>query len=430
MDQDTAPGSSGAATAAERLFTKDFIFATCINLIITTGFFALVTGMAVYAAGEFAAGETAAGFAASAFMIGAVFSRLFAGKWVNTLGRKPILVTCMFLYTLAGVAYLWVDLFAVLIALRLAHGVLLGFAQTALTAAVFDIIPKTRRGEGSGYYLLANALAPAIGPLAAIQLSERYGFAEMFIAVAGLSAVGFLLALPLRVPEVRPARATILQRLRLSPRDVIEPRAFSIAMVAMLLGICFAAVMAFLNGFARSEGYLEAASIYFLVYAGAMLITRLFMGRIQDRYGDNALVYPTLAVFIASMSLLAWAPDQWTIILSGALAGFGFGAMMPAMQAIIASKLPTHRISIGLSTFFIMMDAGFGFAPLLLGQFVEVWGYQVMYAACGGVIVISLGLYWLVHGRYNVKQGTARKRRHRWVNEATGVVPQVPGKSR
>ena len=425
MNQDTSPARSAAPGVAERLFTKDFSFATCINLIMTTGFFALVTGMAVFAAEEFAAGETAAGFAASAFLIGALFSRLFAGKWVNTLGRKPILVTCMFLYTLAGVAYLWVDFYVVLIALRLVHGVLLGFAQTALTAAVFDIIPKPRRGEGSGYYLLANALAPAIGPLAAIQISGRYGFDEMFLAVAAISGVGFLLTIPMTVPEVKPSRATVFQRLRLSPRDIIEPRAFSIAMVAMLLGVCFASVMAFLNGFARSEGHLEAASIYFLVYAGAMLITRLFMGRVQDRFGDNALVYPTLMVFIASMSLLAWAPDQWAIIISGVLAGFGFGAMMPAMQAIIASKLPTHRISIGLSTFFIMMDAGFGFAPLLLGQFVELWGYQAMYAACAGVILLSLGLYWWVHGRYSVKQGRAGKRQHRWVNDATGVLPQV-----
>ena len=425
MDQDTSPAGASAANRPERLFTRHFIFATCINLVITIGFFALVTGMAVYAAEEFAAGETAAGFAASAFMIGAVFSRIFAGKWVNTLGRKPILVLCMLLYTLAGIAYLWTDSYELLIGLRLVHGVLMGFAQTALTAAVFDIIPKTRRGEGSGYYLMANALAPAVGPLVAIQISQRYGYDEMFITVAAISALGFLLALPLTVPEVKPAKATLAQRLRLSPRDIIEPRAVSIALVAMLISICFASVMAFLNGFAQSEGFVEAASIYFLVYAGVMLVTRMFMGRVQDRYGDNALVCPTLAVFFTSMALLAWAPDEWAIIVSGALAGFGFGAMMPAMQAIIASKLPTHRISIGLSTFFIMMDSGFGLAPLLLGQFVEVWGYQIMYAACAGVILLALCLYWLLHGKYSVKQGMARKRAHRWVNDATAAMPRV-----
>ena len=76
-----------------------------------------------------------------------------------------------------------------------------------------------------------------------------------------------------------------------------------------------------------------------------------------------------------------------------------------------------------------MMDSGFGLAPLFLGQFVEVWGYQVMYAACAGVILLALGLYWLLHGKYSVKQGMARRRAHRWVNDATGVMPQVDPKT-
>ncbi|WP_258933612.1 MFS transporter [Nesterenkonia pannonica] len=147
-----------------RLFTRDFLFATLINLLITTTFFTLVTGMAVYAAAEFSAGETAAGFAASAFVVGALGARVFAYKYVNTLGRKRVMITCLAVFTLATVAYLGVDSYELLITVRIVHGIALGFAQTALTASVFDIIPKSRRGEGSGYYLLANALPPALGP--------------------------------------------------------------------------------------------------------------------------------------------------------------------------------------------------------------------------------------------------------------------------
>lgn len=425
MIQDTSRSDSAGDEGTPRLFTKDFILATVINLIMTTAFFTLITGMAVYASAEFNAGETASGFAASAFVVGALCARVFAGKYVNTLGRKLLLVSCMVLYTFCSMAYLWVDSFELLIALRVVHGITLGFGQTALTAAVFDIIPRTRRGEGSGYYLLANSLPPAIGPLLAIQSSERYGFDAMFIAVTLISAAALLGTTVMNVPEVKVRGTPLYDRLRLSPRDIIEPRAFSIAAVAMLIGITFASVMTFLNGFAQSEGYVDAASIYFIVYSVMMLLTRLVMGRVQDRFGDNAVLYPTLVVFIFAMGLLAWTPGAWAIIASGALAGFGFGALLPALQAIIASKLRTHRISIGISTFFIMMDSGFGFAPLVLGPFVESWGYQMMYAACAIVIMVALVLYWLVHGRYDVKQGQARRHQHSWVNDATGVMPTV-----
>ena len=398
-----------AGAPKERLFTADFLMATAINLMITTVFFTLVTGMAVYAAGEFSAGQTSAGFAASAFVVGALCARVFAGKWVNTLGRKRIMVICMAVYTLAGLAYLGVTSFEMLVALRVVHGMALGFGQTALTASVFDLIPKSRRGEGSGYYLLANALPPAIGPLLAFQLSERYGFEAMFLSVTAMSAVALIFAVFIRVPEIKPRGARLRDRLVLRPSDILEPRALSIALVAMMLGCSFASVMTFLNGYARSEGMLTAASIYFLVYSGCMLATRLFTGRIQDRYGDNWVLYPAILLFIASMSLLAWAPGTWALVAAGALAGAGFGSMLPALQALITFKVPSPRISIGISTFFILMDTGFGFAPLILGPLVEAWGYQIMYTGCVGVVVLALGLYWLVHGRHDVKQGVARR---------------------
>lgn len=410
----------------EPLLSWNFVLAILINLAITTSFFILVTGMAVYAAIEFGAGQTAAGFAASTFVIGALAARFFAGKYVNTLGRKRILVICLALFTLAGLGYLTVDSYELLLVLRAVHGITLGFGQTALTAAVFDIIPRTRRGEGSGYYLLANSLPPALGPLLSIQLSERFGFEGVFIAVTLISALAFLAACLIDTPEVKLRGSTLREKLRLRPSDIIEPQAFSLAMLATLMGLVFASVMTFLNGYAQSLDMTDAASMYFVVYSAAMLIARLFMGKIQDRFGDNTVIFPALVTFVVSMGLLAWSPNQAVMIAAGVLAGLGFGSLLPALQATIASRLRTHRISIGMSTYFIMMDLGFGFAPLVLGPLVENWGYHIMYSCCAGVVLVTILLYWLVHGKFSVRQGVARRRAQGWVNDATGVMPLVP----
>lgn len=398
-------------TDDERLFTKDFFLAIIINLFLAIVFFLLVTGMAVYAAEEFAAGETAAGFAASAFVVGALFARIFAGKYVNFLGRRRTIFACLIAYVIAGLAYLVVDTYTALILLRLAHGAAFAFGQTALNAAVFEMIPTSRRGEGAGYYLLANALPPALGPLGAIQLTAHYGFWAMFVATTVLSAVALVTALFIRLPEQKQLSSRLRDRLMLRPQDIIEPGAFSIALVAALLGLGFASVMTFLNGYARSEGMVDAASIFFLVYAAAVLVSRFFMGKVQDRFGDNVAVYPALLAYVISLVLLAWTPNQTVLLTAGALAGFGFGSTLPVLQAIIASALPAHRISIGISTFFLLMDTGFGLGPLVLGQLVEAGSYRFMYACCAGVVAASLVLYWYVHGRYDVKQGEVRRPR-------------------
>lgn len=410
-EQEDSTESATGHRSPELLFTKDFLLAVTINLLMMTAFFALIVGMAVYAAAEFAAGETAAGLAASIFVIGAVLARLFAGKWVNTLGRRRCLVIALAAFSAACASYLLVVDFTLLLALRFVHGVALGFGQTALTASVFDLIPATRRGEGAGYFMLATSLPPALGPALTIYLSERYGFSAVFLGVT-LVAIGALSAsLIIKVPEVRVAHMKLRDRLSLRPKDVIEPRAFSVALVVLLIGGSFASVMTFLNGFAMSLGMIEVVSIYFAVYSLGVITTRLFSGKLQDKYGDNAVVYPALGIYFCSMILLAWSPHEAILLLSGLLAGFGFGTLLPALQAIIASALPPHRTSIGISTFFILLDGGFGFAPLLLGPLLEWGDYRIMYIACAGLAALNLMLYWFVHGRHKVHHGVSQRSR-------------------
>lgn len=394
-----------------RLFTKDFLLAIVINVIFALVFYMLVTGMAVFAVEEFRSGQTAAGFAASAFVIGALVSRFAAGKYVEFLGRRRTMIICLAVYVLAGLAYLWVDSYEALIALRVVHGVAFGFGQTALNAAVFSLIPASRRGEGAGYYMLAVALPPAIGPMLTLQLTQHLGFWAMFVSTSVVSVIGLVAALLIRMPEAEHVPDRWRDRLRLRPADIIEPRAFALAAIAMLLGFGFASIMTFLNGFARSEGMVTAASLFFVIYAAAVLVTRLFAGRIQDRYGDNVVVYPTIVLYAVSLGLLAWSPNQAVIMVAGVLAGLGFGALLPAFQATIASMLPTTRTSIGISTFFILLDTGFGLSPLVLGPLVEFGSYRIMFAACAVLVTSTLVLYWLLHGRFSVKQGVSRRPR-------------------
>lgn len=421
LPRDAPDGPTDAVDGAEtagvpaverpRLFTKDFLLAIVVNVVLALVFYMLVTGMAVFAVEEFRAGQTAAGFAASAFVIGALVSRFAAGKYVDFLGRRRTILACLFIYVLAGLAYLWVDSYEALIALRVVHGISFGFGQTALNAAVFALIPAGRRGEGAGYYMLAVALPPAIGPMLTLQLTQHLGFWAMFVGTSVISVIGLVAALLIRLPEPEHVPPRWRDRLRLRPADIIEPRAFALASIAMLLGFGFASIMTFLNGFARHEGMVAAASMFFVIYAVAVLVTRLFAGRIQDRYGDNVVVYPTIVLYAVALGLLAWSPNQAVILIAGVLAGLGFGALLPAFQATIASMLPTTRTSIGISTFFILLDTGFGLSPLVLGPLVEHGGYRMMFGACAVLIAVTLVLYWLLHGRFSVKQGVSRRPR-------------------
>ena len=344
-------------------------------------------------------------------MLGALGARVFAGKYVDFIGRRRTVLLSLVVYTIAGVAYLGVDSYELLIIVRLVHGAALGFGTTALNAGVFALIPTDRRGEGAGYFLVANSLPQALGPLLGLQLSQFYGFWALFASASVIAGVALLLALGMRLPEVELRPQRLRHRLMLRPGDIIERRAIAVALIGMLMSVGFASVVTFLDSFTQSEGMTNAASLYFVIFASVVLITRLFVGRIQDRYGDNTVIYPTVVMFFGALSLLAWSPNEAVVLTSAVLAGFGHGSLMPVLQATIASSVPPHRVSIGLSTFFILMDTGVGLSPLLLGPLAAAGGYRLMYGVAAGLIVLALVLYWILHGRYDIRQGTSRRPR-------------------
>ena len=135
-----------------KLWTKDFIFMSSTSFFISLVYFLLMTTLAVYAIQQFSASESMAGLAASIFVIGAVFSRLFTGRYLDTIGRKKVLLAGVLLFFVPTLLYFTITNMYLLLLVRFIHGAAFGISTTALATIVIDIIPKERRGEGTGYF--------------------------------------------------------------------------------------------------------------------------------------------------------------------------------------------------------------------------------------------------------------------------------------
>src|SRR5699024_7166271 len=145
----------------------------------------------------------------------------------------------------------------------------------------------------------------------------------------------------------------------------------------------------------------EAASWFFIVYAVTVLISRLFAGRIQDAKGDNAVMYPVLVIFALGMAALALQPGTLSIAATAILTGLGFGALMPCAQAIAVSAVSPAEIGVATSTFFLMLDLGVGFGPVVLGLTIPHLGYTGMFGILAAFSAAGIALYYLVHGRHS-----------------------------
>lgn len=398
----------------ERLITPTFVLAWVANFIQALLFYLLVTTMALYAVREFAASQTASGLAASSFVIGATIARIFCGYLIDTMGKRPILLVAASAATIASVLYLFADTLPLLLAVRTIHGMAFAFASTALMTIAQTAIPTRRRAEGTGYFALSTTLATAIGPAVGLFLVSSFTYEILFIATAVTAALGLLLSIFLRPPAAqRQAEAEAKkairesgvkpERPRFSFRNVVHPAVMPIGVFIMLVGLGYSGVITYLNGYAVERNVIAGAGMFFIAYAVTMLLMRPVLGRLQDRRGDNIVIYLGLVSFALALALLAVANTDWHILVAGVLMGLGYGTLMPACQAIAVKSVSRETLGTGLSTLLLFMDLGFGLGPVLLGVLVAATGYGTMYALLAVVAMLTAGYYHAVHGRKQVR---------------------------
>lgn len=362
-------------------------------------FITTMTYMALYAVERFGVQDAVAGFAASSFILGGALVRILSGKYLDFIGRRRLLIICLIVFLACCLLYPFVGDFAGLIALRVVHGMAFGGSGTALTASVVDLVPRSRRSEGVGYFGAASTISTALGPLAAVQLSSTAGPDAVFWFISGAAVVALGAALLARFPERQPSPEERARRFRISLSDIFDPDALPPALVMFIAATGYAGVVTYLNTSLLERGLLTAASVFFVAYAAGMLVVRLVAGRLQDTRGDNTVVLPLFGLFITSLVLLALADHTWVVIVAGVIGGIGFGGITPALQVIGVSRARPERLGIATSTHYLMLDAGVAVGPVVFGLLIPVIGFAGMYLTLAVLGVLAAGLYWRVHGR-------------------------------
>ncbi|MGM9924439.1 MAG: MFS transporter [Bacillus sp. (in: firmicutes)] len=384
----------------EKLWTKEFLIVSGINFILTLMFFLLMVTIASYAKTEFDAPTSTAGLVSSIFIIGTLIGRLGTGRVISDLGTKKTLWIGLICFALTSLLYFFVFNLGFLLANRLLQGITVGIASTATGTIIAQILPPSRKGEGIGYYSLSAILATAIGPFVGILFMKLdNGFFWIFVMNVALSIVCLVIYALARidVPMIPAggkgeAKGSFISKF-------IEPRALPISFIALLIGFSYSGVMSFLSFYAEEVHLVSAASYFFLVYAIIVVLSRPFTGKLLDLKGANIVSYPCLLLFAVGMLLFSQATAGWMLLLAAALIGFGYGNFNSVAQAVAVKVTPPHRFGLATSTYFILFDLGLGIGPYLLGFVVPHTGYRTVFLWMVAVIIVSIPIYYLLHGR-------------------------------
>lgn len=369
----TAQGKTEEPTKIwNRAFTSVFI----TNALLYVGEQMVQPLVSSYAK-SLGATEVVIGMVASAFAVTAILFKIISAPAIDTYNKKYILFGAMITIFIAYMGYSFSDSVPVVMGFRLVQGAGKAFTATCCLAMATDALPKDRLGQGIGIFSLAQAMCQAIGPTIGKFLQNAFGFRVTFLVAAAFMITGAFCALNIKNHFVK------TKQFRISLDSMFAREALLPAIVLFSLSVCFALINSFLFIYA-GERLTEAENVYigfyFTIYAGTLLFTRPFIGKMSDRFGTVRVVIPAMLAFALSYYMLSVAGTIWMFLAAGFVSAFGYGAAQPALNALCMRIVPKDRRGAGSCTNYIGIDLGQLIGPTLGGFIASKAGYSAMWS--------------------------------------------------
>lgn len=394
--------SARSARPQCKLWTRDLVLIILVNLCVFTNHIMSLSTFPFFIK-SLGGTEALAGMCAAFFCLVAVIVRPFVGWWLDNGARRAVLVVGLILLAVAPMGYVLAPVLAAAILLRMVHGAALSLSNSTTATVASDVIARPRFAEGMGYFGMATALASAIAPALGLELMGL-GFNVLYAAAAAISILALVLFCFVRTPRPK------TEKRPLSIKGLVNRDSLPATCTMLVFMFTFGALENFVAIYAANEGLLSG-SIYFVVMSVVLLLVRVFLGRLVDERGEAFFVYTGNAAMICALLLLAFAPSAVTFLLSGALAGYAFGGLEPALQSMAVHTATDETRGSANSTFLCGYDIGYGLGGGVAGVLITSVGYANMWAIVALACVASVVLYvaWTRHSDTSFSKRLARR---------------------
>jgi len=377
----------------------------------------MITGIPLYAI-HLGGNNSTAGLMMGVFMVAAILVRPFFGNLADTKSRRLVLLIGGIICSLSFFFYTFAFSVSLLLFLRVLNGIGFSANTNASGTVVADIIPKSRLSEGIGFYGISNVLATALGPALTLLIIKSLGYRTLFFITTVFGLVSIICAYlisyerKVAVKSVKKPHQGIQDDENKKKRGVLdlifERNAIPPSFVMLFVAFAMGGIQSFIPIYGATRG-IENIGIYFVFYAIAVLITRIFGGKIADRHGAPIVLIPGFILLIISFLVLAFATNFTMFIIAGILYGLGFGSVQPLLNSTMVQFCSPSRRGAGNSTFFTAMDVGSGGGAVIWGIISQHYSFTWVYLLCVGCIVISLISYFILLHRKLTEALEAKK---------------------
>lgn len=355
-----------------------FLFFLCLQLL-TAGFPAFIT--------DIKNNPAQGGLMTTVFMVSAIAIRPFVSSLMQKMDNKKLSLISLGFIALSVALSFGQDSVALLLLLRIFHGIGFGIITTIFSTMATNIIPAHRLGEGIGYYGMATSVGTSLGPMLALALLQVFSFNLLILLSVGLTLLTLLLNLFIKGPR-KPAKMSTVQKGHFR-EHAFDRHAFTPAILTAFFSITLGGVVSFLRELGKEAGLGATISLFFLVLTIVMVIIRPFSGRIYDRFGHKFIIYPAVVSGIIGLTLLAITQNTMTLLVAAVFYGLAYGTVAPTLQALAVGAVQKEKQGTANAMYFSSMDLGMALGSAGLGLLASYTSYHFIY---GFSVIFLVGL--------------------------------------
>jgi MFS family permease len=391
--------------AQKKLWTTSFVLIILVNFFVYVGNFMLMSTLPLHIL-NIGGNEIMAGLIVGIYSLTGFISRLRVGSLLDQKGRSPIMFAGLIILFLVNISYIAAAYSVImLLMLRAIHGIGWSATTTSTSTIASDIIPAARRMDGMGFFGISISIAMVIGPGLGLYIMEHYSdmvlfsFSACFIVLALL--VGFLKNYHYQCKEdikIVITDKSTENTVGKNKKVVIERSVLWPSFLFFIIVMTYSTIMIFLPAYAKYKGVTDS-SVFFIIMALAMIITRLVIGRIVDRYGMEKVVVGAMVLLAISLHLLFIATSFPMFLVAAVIYGLGYGAVQPALNALVISLAPVERRGAANATFLCAMDMGGILGAVVWGSVAQTFGFIYIYSTSTILIILSVILYLVAFRR-------------------------------
>jgi ACDE family multidrug resistance protein len=335
----------------------------------------------------------------------------FLGVMADRLGRKRILVPCLFLFGIAGFICGFINNFTIILVMRVLQGIGASTFATISLTLIADMYSGPRLTEVMGMNSTVISISVAVYPLiggALATLDWHYPFLLTMLAVFVGIAVLTILDNP--EPETSYGIGDYLGGTWKCLKDIRLVGYYAMGTITFI--IVYGAFITYYP-LLMADRFGASPFLIGLITSGgslAMAISSSQVGRFNRRFDTGTLIKMAFILCMAGAVIVPFIPSLSLLVVPAVMVNFAVGIVLPCLQSSVSQKAPPEYRAAVMSINSTVIRIGQTLGPMVMTLAYVGFGYTAVYFSASFLallVVVSSAVSGRIMRRGEIRTGSA-----------------------